>query len=73
MAGMGAFFDAPMGAVQREGEERDVFIGLTKESTALGERLGIRFREDPVAACHRCLRPTDDFFFAERLEERAGV
>ena len=52
MAGTGAFFDAPMGAVQREGEERDVFIGLTKESTALGERLGIRFREDPVAVSY---------------------
>ena len=31
MAGTGAFFDVPMGAVQREGEEREVFIGLTKE------------------------------------------
>ena len=59
MAGMGAFFDAPMGAVQREGEERDVFIGLTKESTALGERLGIRFREDPVAANLRVIDALD--------------
>lgn len=59
MAGTGAFFDAPMGAVQREGEERDVFIGLTKESTALGERLGIRFREDPVAANLRVIDALD--------------
>ena len=50
MAGTGAFFDVPMGAVQKAGKERDLFVGLTRESTALGERLGIRFREDPVTA-----------------------
>lgn len=49
MAVTGAYFDVPMGEVQHPGEVRDVFIGLTRESVALGERLGIRFTEDMVA------------------------
>lgn len=50
MACTGAYFDVPMGALQHPGPERDVFIGLTRESTALGACMGITFREDPVTA-----------------------
>ncbi len=50
MALTGAYYNVPMGALQKEGPERDTFIGLTRESTALGEKLGIHFREDPILA-----------------------
>lgn len=50
MACTGAYFDVPMGALQVPGEPREVFAALTRESTALGERLGIRFLNDPVEA-----------------------
>lgn len=50
MACTGAYYDVPMGALQKEGPQRDTFIGLTRESSALGKKLGITFREDPVTA-----------------------
>ena len=49
MACTGAYHDVPMGEVQREGEVRDTFIGLSRESAEIGHRLGIAFPEDPVA------------------------
>ncbi|MGN0048527.1 MAG: ketopantoate reductase family protein [Bacteroides sp.] len=49
MAVTGAYYDVPMGEVQKPGSVRDTFIGLSRESTALGEKLGIRFLEDNVA------------------------
>lgn len=49
MAVTGAYYDVPMGEVQKPGPVRDTFIGLSRESTALGEKLGIRFLEDNVA------------------------
>lgn len=48
MACTGAYFDIPMGPIQQPGPERDVFIGLTRESTALGEAMGIDFGYDVV-------------------------
>ena len=48
MSVTGAYYDIPMGPIQQPGEERDTFIGLTKESTAIGERLGIDFGCDMV-------------------------
>lgn len=49
MACTGAYHDVPMGEVQHEGEVRDTFIGLSKESAEIGKRLGVTYPEDPVA------------------------
>lgn len=48
MSVTGAYYDVPMGPIQKPGKERDTFIGLTKESTAIGEKLGIDFGCDMV-------------------------
>lgn len=48
MACTGAYYDAPMGEVQKEGEVRNTFIGLSRESAELGKKLGITFSEDLV-------------------------
>lgn len=48
MALTGAYFDVPMGEVQKPGKVRDTFIGLSTESAVLGRKLGIEFPEDPV-------------------------
>lgn len=48
MALTGAYFDVPMGEVQKPGKIRDTFIGLSTESAALGRKLGIGFTENPV-------------------------
>lgn len=48
MSVTGAYYDIPMGPIQHPGKERDTFIGLTKESTAIGEKLGIDFGCDMV-------------------------
>lgn len=49
MAVTGAYYDVPMGEVQKPGEVRDTFTGLSRESAALGKKLGIDFQEDLVA------------------------
>ena len=43
MAVTGAYYDVPMGVVQKPGKVRDTFIGLSQESAALGRKLGIGF------------------------------
>ncbi len=48
MAVTGAYYDVPMGEVQKLGKVRDTFIGLSQESAALGKKLGITFKEDIV-------------------------
>lgn len=48
MAVTGAYFDVPMGEVQKPGHIRDTFIGLSRESGELGRKLGIEFLESPV-------------------------
>ncbi|UYU42009.1 ketopantoate reductase family protein [Bacteroides salyersiae] len=48
MAVTGAYYDVPMGEVQKPGKVRDTFIGLSTESAALGKKLGIEFPEDSV-------------------------
>lgn len=48
MAVTGAYYDVPMGEVQKPGKVRDTFIGLSRESAALGKKLGIEFKEDVV-------------------------
>lgn len=48
MAVTGAYYDVPMGEVQKPGKIRDTFIGLSRESAALGKKLGIDFKEDVI-------------------------
>ncbi len=48
MALTGAYYDIPMGPIQHDGPERDTFIGLSRESEALGHKLGIDFGCDLV-------------------------
>ena len=48
MAVTGAYYDVPMGEVQKPGEVRNTFIGLSQESAALGRKLGIAVKEDIV-------------------------
>ena len=48
MAVTGAYYDVPMGEVQKPGKVRDTFIGLSQESAALGRKSGIEFKEDIV-------------------------
>lgn len=48
MAVTGAYYDVPMGEVQKPGKVRDTFIGLSRESAALGKKLGIEFKEDII-------------------------
>ena len=48
MAVTGAYYDVPMGEVQKPGKVRDTFIGLSQESAALGRKLGIEFKEGIV-------------------------
>lgn len=48
MAVTGAYYDVPMGEVQKAGEVRDTFIGLSRESAELGRKLGIEFKEDVI-------------------------
>ena len=48
MACTGAYYDVPMGELQKEGKYRDTFIGLSQESAAIGKALGITFEEDLV-------------------------
>ena len=48
MAVTGAYYDVPMGEVQKAGKVRDTFIGLSRESAELGRKLGIEFKEDVI-------------------------
>ncbi len=48
MAVTGAYYDVPMGEVQKPGEIRDTFVGLSRESAELGRRLGVEYPQDPV-------------------------
>ena len=49
MALTGAYYDVPMGEVQKQGEIRETFIGLSSESFTLGKKLGIIFKEDQIS------------------------
>lgn len=49
MACTGAYFDVPMGEVQHEGEVRNTFIGLSRESREIGRRLRIPLPDDLVS------------------------
>ena len=48
MAVTGSYYDLPMGEVQKPGNVRDTFIGLSQESAALGRKLGREFKEEIV-------------------------
>ncbi len=41
----GTYHDVPMGPLQRPGAERDTFIGLSKESSEIGRKIGIPMRK----------------------------
>lgn len=49
MACTGAYHDIPMGPIQHTGEERNTFIGLSQESSEIGRKMGIIYKEDPIA------------------------
>ncbi|MDO4497059.1 MAG: 2-dehydropantoate 2-reductase [Bacteroidales bacterium] len=46
MSCTGAYFDCPMGPIQKQGPERQLFTGLCRESYALGVKLGIHMPAD---------------------------
>ena len=48
MAVTGAYYDVPMGEVQKPGEVRDTFIGLSRESAELGRKLDIDLPDNLV-------------------------
>ena len=48
MAVTGAYYDVPMGEVQKPGKVRDTFVGLSRESYALGCKLGIPLPDDLI-------------------------
>ena len=48
MAVTGAYYDVPMGEVQKPGAVRDTFIGLSHESAELGRRMGIDIPDNLV-------------------------
>ncbi len=48
MAVTGAYYDVPMGEVQKPGAVRDTFIGLSRESAELGRRMGIDIPDNLV-------------------------
>ena len=37
-----------MGALQHEGDERNTFIGLSRESSEMGRRMGVVYAEEPI-------------------------
>lgn len=47
-ATVGAYFDIPMGEIQKEGEIRTCFISLLKECKALAQAMNIRLNKDIV-------------------------
>ena len=59
MAVTGAYYDVPMGEVQKPGEVRDTFTGLSRESAELGRR-GIQ------PESHRLAGPAQHRLHAER-------
>jgi 2-dehydropantoate 2-reductase len=71
MAVTGAYFDVTMGEVQHPGPVRDLFVALTRESVALGERLGIRFTEDMVAYNLRIMDSLDPHSTASMQKDMA--
>jgi 2-dehydropantoate 2-reductase len=46
MACTGAYFNVPMGELQKDGEVRKLFIGLSSESYAIGKAMGINVPND---------------------------
>ncbi|MDO4165327.1 MAG: ketopantoate reductase family protein [Bacteroides sp.] len=59
MAVTGAYYDVPMGEVQKSGPVRDTFTGLSQESYALGCKLGIPLPSNHVENCLRIIDNLD--------------
>jgi 2-dehydropantoate 2-reductase len=71
MAVTGAYYDVPMGEVQKPGPIRDTFIALSRESIALGEKLGIHFNQDMIAHNLRILDSLDPHSTASMQKDMA--
>ncbi len=68
MACTGAYHDVPMGPLQHPGAERDTFIGLSKESSEIGRKMGITYAEDPIGYNLKVIdNPTSGKGFVEML------
>ncbi|MEG1915705.1 MAG: ketopantoate reductase family protein [Muribaculaceae bacterium] len=54
MACTGAYYDVPMSALQKQGNERDTFVGLSRESIEIGIKLGVNLHEgiEELVAAH---------------------
>jgi 2-dehydropantoate 2-reductase len=50
MACTGAYFDVPMREIQKPGQQRNVFIGLSQESEKTGRKMGIALPDKLVEA-----------------------
>ena len=72
MACTGAYHDVPMGEVQHEGEVRDTFIGLSRESAEIGHKMGISYPEDPVSYNLKVIDKLDPHSTASMQKDLAG-
>lgn len=54
------YYNALSGELQKEGEPRDMFIGLIKEAAAIGEAMGIKFDVDLVETGKKFLDSSKD-------------
>ena len=76
MACTGAYHDVPMGPLQHPGAERDTFIGLSKESSEIGRKMGITYAEDPIGYNLKVidkLEPGQYRIHAKRYSQRTRV
>lgn len=71
MACTGAYHDVPMGEVQHEGDVRDTFVGLSRESAEIGRRSGVDFPEDPVAYNLKVIDKLDPYSTASMQKDIA--
>ncbi len=71
MAVTGAYYDVPMGEVQKPGIVRDTFIGLSRESAELGRQLGIDIPTDLVEYNLRVIDKLDPHSTASMQKDMA--
>ena len=71
MAVTGAYYDVPMGEVQKPGKVRDTFTGLSRESAELGRRLGIDLPADLVEYNLRIIDSLDPHSTASMQKDMA--
>ena len=71
MSCTGAYFDIPMGPIQNPGKEREFFANLVRESTKVGEAMGINFGKDLVEANLRIIDGLDPLSTASMQKDLA--